>query len=472
MTRATATKTRRPKPARTSNNSTGIRTFRNAVSYLETLTNYERVPRFQYNPANFGLARMQRILKALGNPHKAFRSVHIAGTKGKGSTATMLAEMVRANDIKVGLYTSPHILDIRERIRVNGDMISEAEFARMIARIASVAKAAKVSSPTYFEVLTAAAFQYFAESEIELAVVEVGMGGRLDSTNVISPEAIGITSISLDHMAQLGPNLESIAAEKAGVIKKGVPIICAPQPPSVKEVIRKAAEEAGAPLRFSDEEADYSYRFEFSRAIGRHARICLTTPTSRFEHLPVPLPGEHQAINCGLALGLLDTLKNKGFEIDDQKAVTGLSEVHLPGRMQLIRESPRIIVDGAHNSASVDALMRAIGQNITYDSMVVIFGCFKDKDITGMIRRIQVGADKVIFTSTGHPRSADPAELAAMYTEASGKMAQVARSLDHAMPIAMGAVGRDDVICITGSFYLVAEAIRKYAVKGVRLPVA
>ena len=408
---------------------------------------------------------MARLLSCLGNPHKQFRSAHIAGTKGKGSTATMLAEMLRACGLRVGLYTSPHLLDIRERIVVDGRMISESAFVRVVTAVARVAGRARVPEPTYFEVLTAAAFRYFAEEEVDIAVVETGMGGRLDSTNVLSPDVVGITSISYDHLAQLGTDLESIATEKAGIIKKGVTVLSAPQRPNVKEVIRQTAEAKNAPLRFSDEDVDFSYRFEFSRSIGRHARICMTTPTSRFEHLHVPLLGEHQAINCGLALGMLDALKSRGLPIDDQKAMEGLANVRLAGRMQILSEAPTILVDGAHNAASIDALMRAIGQNITYDSMVVIFGCNRDKDIAGMIRRIQLGADKIIFTGTGSPRTAEPAELAAEYTERSGKMAQVADTLDEAMHIALSAVTREDLICITGSFYLVAEALRRHGAK-------
>lgn len=459
MTRATiATPKRSPSPKTT---APAVRTFRNAVGYLDSLVNYERVRRVHYTPNNFGLARTSRLLAALGNPHRSFKSVHIAGTKGKGSTATMLAEMLRGCGIKIGLYTSPHILNVRERIVVNGEMISENAFAKAVAAVAAVAAKAKVKDPTYFEVLTVAAFHHFAEQGVAVAVVETGMGGRLDSTNVIVPEVIGITSISYDHMAQLGNDLASIAREKAGVFKKGVPVFSAPQRDEVKAVLQASADAAAAPLRFANENVDFSYRFEFSRAAGRHARICLTTQQSRFEHLYVPLFGEHQAINCALALNMLDCLKAGGFPIDDQLAMAGLNNVRLQGRMQLISEEPRILVDGAHNAASIDALMRGIGQHIAYDSMIVIFGCQKDKDINGMLRRLQIGADKLIFTGTGSPRSADPAELAAQYIEFSGKMAQVAPTLEGAMRIAESAISREDLICITGSFYLVAEAIRK-----------
>ena len=456
----------RPKCTSSSAPTAGrVRTFRSAVNYLDSLTDYERVPSVYYHRLNLGLARMNRILHALGKPQRAFRAVHIAGTKGKGSTATMLAAMLEACGCRVGLYTSPHVLNVRERIVVDSKMISEAAFARAVAAVSGVCEKARVPEPTYFEVMTAAAFHHFAVEAVEIAVVETGLGGRLDATNVLSPDVVGITSISYDHMTQLGTDLASIAREKAGVIKKGIPVHSAPQQPEVREVLREVASAADASLRFSDEGADFTYRFEFSPSMGRHARICLTTPSSRFEHLLVPLLGAHQATNCALALSMLDTLKTRGVAIDDQQATSGLANVSLLGRMQTIAERPRILVDGAHNAASIDALMRAIGQHISYDTMIVIFGCHKDKDISGMIRRIQVGADKVIFTTAGTPRSADPADLAAEYVERSGKMAQVANTLDDAMRIALSATTREDLICITGSFYLVAEALRKYGIK-------
>ena len=406
---------------------------------------------------------MKRILSALGNPHTACKTVHIAGTKGKGSTATMLASMLTGCGLKVGLYTSPHVLDIRERIAIDGSMVSESAFTKLIATTRDAATRARVAEPTYFEILTAAAFEKFAKDEVDIAIIETGLGGRLDATNLVQPEVIGITSISYDHLRQLGNDLVSITKEKAGIMKPSVPVLSAPQRPEVRETLEAAAKEVEAPLRFSNEGVSFSYRFEFSRSAGRHARICLTTPTSKFEHLLVPLFGEHQAINCGLALCMLDVLKSRGIPVDDQKAMTGLANVELLGRMQMISERPYIIVDGAHNAASINALMRGIGQHITYDSMIVIFACHKDKDVSGMIRQIQLGADKIIFTSTGTPRTCDPAELAAEYTENSGKMAQVADTIEEAMRIARSAHTREDLICITGSFYLVAEAIRKFS---------
>ncbi|MCO6439223.1 MAG: bifunctional folylpolyglutamate synthase/dihydrofolate synthase [Phycisphaerae bacterium] len=451
-----------------------IRTFRSALNFLDSLTNHERLSRVSYDSNNFGLARSTRLLAALGNPHRSFKSVHVAGTKGKGSTCAMLASMLQACGYKVGLYTSPHLLHIRERIMVNGEPISEAEFARAVSAVASITTRARVPKPTYFEVLTVAAFHHFAESGVDVAVVETGLGGRLDATNVIQPMVTAVTSISYDHMAQLGTSLTSIATEKAGIFKKGVPVVSAPQVPKVRTALESVAAGVGSPIRYSNEGVDFSYRFEFSRALGRHSRICLTTPTSRFEHVHVPLYGEHQAINCSVALAVLDVLKTQGFPLDEQAAMQGLARVDLPGRMQLISETPRVLVDGAHNAASIEMLVRAIGQHISYDSMVVILGCSRDKDINGIVRQIQYGADKMIFTGIPSPRSADPAELAAVYTEVSGKTAQVAPDLDTAMRIATSAISREDLICITGSFYLVAEAMRKYtkATQPVPVPIA
>lgn len=422
------------------------------------MTDYEKMTRVGYNSTNFNLARMNRLLAGVGNPHKKLRAVHIAGTKGKGSTATMLASMIANSGHKVGLYTSPHLLDIRERVQINGEMISEADMTRLMARIAPVVKNLAKDEPTFFEIMTTLGFMYFAEQEVTLAVIETGLGGRLDSTNVLKPEVCAITSISYDHVGQLGDTLAKIAEEKAGIFKPGVPAVTVPQPEEVRKVLVEAAARVGAPLYITGRDIEFSYRFESSRMSGPQTRVSLTSGTSRFEHLAVPLPGDHQAVNCGLALSIMAILRDRGFQIDDQKAIEGLAKAKLPGRMETIHENPRILVDGAHNAASVEALMRAIGQNIPYDSMVVIFGARSDKDIGGMLKHIRLGADKVIFTCAGSPRAADPAELAADYAEQCGKMAQVAETLEEALDIAEQAVTREDLICITGSFYLVGKA--------------
>jgi len=402
---------------------------------------------------------MKKLLKLLGDPHKKIRTAHIAGTKGKGSTATMLARMIEANNYKVGLYTSPHVNSLHERITINGTEITQKDMLSLVNRLhGPIEKMSKDDAPTFFEIMTALAFLYFKDKDVDIAVIETGLGGRLDSTNVIVPDVVGITSISIDHQAQLGDTLDKIALEKAGIFKKGVPAISVPQEPLAMHALKEHANSVDAPLSITGHDIDFSYRFESSREDGPHTRICVTTPTSRFEHLRVPLPGEHQAINCGLALAMLDKLKNSGYEIDDKKAVTGLTDVSLAGRMEFISRDPRIIIDAAHNAASIRALIQAIGQHVPYDSMVVIFGCGADKDVRGMLNQLQFGADKVIFTRSNSPRAMYPDDLAEMYTEMCGKMCQTAMSIREAVRIAKSAISREDLICITGSFYLVGQA--------------
>ena len=434
------------------------RTFDSALKFLFSQTDYEQMLRVRYNRDTFNLNRMRLLLKKLGNPHKKIRAVHIGGTKGKGSTATMLAEMLSACGYRIGLYTSPHICDVRERIRVNGDKITQVALTRLICEIEPHIKQVRQDKPTFFEIFTALAFRHFVAEKVDIAVVECGLGGRLDSTNVLKPAVCGLTSISLDHTQQLGNSLDKIAAEKAGIFKRDTPVVSVPQDPEAARVLRKAAHDTRADLMFTGEDIEFSYRIESSRRDGCHARICLTTDRSRFEHLPVPLLGEHQALNCGLALALLDQLKIQGLKIDDDQAIKGLAGVYVPGRMEVVQQDPRILVDGAHNAASIHALMRAIGQHIPYDSMVLIFGCAADKDIAGMMAQVATGADKVIFTRVqDNPRAAKPSVLADAYEEASGRVAQVTETVKDALRVGLSAVSREDIICVCGSFYLVGE---------------
>jgi dihydrofolate synthase/folylpolyglutamate synthase len=459
---ATKTKSSTPKPVtkkRRSTPSSGLKGYATAMRFLSNFTDYERLTRIGYNSTNFNLSRMQKLLSAVDNPHKKFQSVHIAGTKGKGSTCHMLANMLEGSGYKVGLYTSPHLIDIRERIMVNHQMIPEAAFVKLLNKLLpEIRETMEKNRPTLFEIMTCIGFMYFAEEQVDLAVVEVGLGGRLDSTNLIKPLVSAITMIGLDHTHILGGTIEKIAEEKAGIIKAGVPVISVPQAPGVKDVLNRVAKTNKSTIRFTGEDIDFSYRFESSRLTGPHTRICLTTPRSKYEHLPVPLPGEHQAVNCGLALAILDTLKEKGYKINDQQALEGLAKTRIGGRMELINEDPRILIDGAHNPASMEALIRTVGQHISYDSMLVIFGCAMDKDVDGMLDQIALGADKVIFTKNGTMRSADPEELAIRFEERTGRMAQWADNVEGAIRVASSVATRGDIICITGSFYLAGEA--------------
>ena len=436
-----------------------FKTYDEAIKYLFNRTNYEQEKHLRYNVDTFNLKRMEHLLSLVGNPHTKVDTVHIAGTKGKGSTATMLARMIEANGYKVGLYTSPHVVDLHERIIVNSEMISRTAMLGLLNRIyKAVETVSKTSAPTFFEIMTALAFMHFADAKADVAVIETGMGGRLDSTNVIKPKVVGITNLSFDHQKQLGNTIGEIAKEKAGIFKPGVPIVTVQQDPDAMRVLKAQAAAVKAPFSVTGVDIDFSHRFETSSEHGPHNRVCLTTPTSKFEHLRVPLLGIHQAVNCGLALAMLDKLKACGFDIDNDKSIAGLAKVKLPGRMEMICEDPRILIDGAHNAASVRALMYAIGQSIPYDSMIVIFGCNEDKDAKGMLQELQYGADKVVFTRSNSAKAKSPDELVEMYAAISGKMCQSAPAIGEALRLAKSAVDKEDLICITGSFYLIGQA--------------
>lgn len=438
----------------------GIATYAQAVRYLMGCTDLERM-RVIRDKSLFKLDRMRHLLSELGNPEKQVRMVHVAGSVGKGSTVAMIASMLEESGYAVGQFTSPHLTDMRERIKIGKSMISRPNFVLQIAAVAKAAEALE-QPPTFFEVLTAAAFRYFAEEAIDIAIIETGLGGRLDSTNVITPECTIVTQIAVDHERILGTTVEAIAREKAGIFKPGVPALVfeLAKESQVEAVFREVAEEVGAPIQVVNKDIEFSSRFCSTLELGPHTRVCLYTDRSRLEHLPVPLPGAHQAGNCGLALAAIDVLKRAGFDCPDERITAGLAKTELRGRMHLVWSHPRILVDGAHNPESLAALMRCVGAHLPYDSMVCVFGCCQDKDVGAMLDKVNLGADKLIFTkAASNPRAADPYELQRIFTERSGKMSQVADTIPEALELARRAVSRDDLLCVTGSFYLVGEAM-------------
>ena len=493
---APASETRRPTTARkttarkstpprrraaTPADSASINTFLRAQRFLNGLSNFEKLRIVRYTPENFNLGRMRDLCGRLGDPHLKYATVHVAGTKGKGSTCAMIAAMLRAAGYTVGLYASPHLVDIRERVRVlrpgqdarklpQGEMISQADFTRYTGLVEPLVEAAG-RPPTFFDALTAMAFAYFADQGVDVAVVETGLGGRMDSTNVVEPLVTAVTPISLDHVKQLGGTLELIAAEKAGIFKPGVPAVTCEQPPEVERVLRDVAASNGTALEVLGKEIDFSARFEASRDLGRHNRVCFNTGHSAFEHLAAPFLGEHQAVNLGVALAAMDHLRRcpEFAGVTDAACAAGLAGLRFEGRMEVVREEkPIVVVDAAHNAASVEALLRGVGQHFRYDSNVVIFGCCNDKDVKGMMEKLVAGADKIVFTRVDSIRSAEPAELAALYTELYGKTAHVADTLPEALRLARRAATEDDLITITGSFYLVGQAKKMLAERAAR----
>jgi dihydrofolate synthase/folylpolyglutamate synthase len=436
--------------------------YSEALKFLDERTNFERV-RPSTGVVPYTLERMKALMSALGNPQDSLKCAHVAGSKGKGSTVEMIAASLGGCGHTVGVYMSPHVLDVRERIRIGNERISEEVFASLVCRVwrAAPAVIAEHGEPTFFEILTAMAFCYFAMEAVDLAVIEVGLGGRLDATNVLKPLVTVITAIQLEHTDILGDSLEKIATEKAGIMKPGVPCITVPQDPAAMGAIKSAAEALGVPLAVVGETLNFSYRLESSPDLGPHARILLLTPTSAFEHLAVPLKGEHQAWNCGAALAAVDVLRRAGIEAPEVKVAAGLARTPNHGRFEVIQHRPRIIIDGAHNPESIEGLVRAVGLHLRVDSTIIVFGCAADKDYVGMLRKLARGADKVIFTrAAGNARAADPRELARKFESVSGHMAQTAASVRDALDLARRAATRDDLILVTGSFYVAGEAKR------------
>jgi dihydrofolate synthase/folylpolyglutamate synthase len=411
---------------------------------------------------------MTELMKALGDPHSALRTVHVAGSKGKGSTCAMLASALGACGLTVGLYTSPHLVDRRERICINGSPIWPQDYANAIRRAALAARSIerKCGEATVFELETAAALLYFAEQAVDLAIIETGLGGKGDATNIIRPEITALTAIQLEHTELLGRTLEDIARSEAGIFRPGVPVLSVPQVPAAMAALRDAAAKAGTTLRALGEELDFSYRFEASADLGPHVRVCLSSSRSSFEHLPVPLRGEHQALNCGLALAVIDELRARGIDAPEGAVAAGLAKTQAQGRLELLLQAPRLFVDGAHTPDSIAALVRSVGAHVRYDSMVVVFGCNADKDIAGMLAKLAMGADKIIFTRAElAPRAADPRELQRKFADVSAKMSQATPTLKEALNLAARAVQRGDLILVTGSFALVGEAKRLIAAR-------
>lgn len=446
-----------------------------AERWLNDRMNVERARPHRVDPEAFKLDRMRALMAALGDPQTTVPIVHVAGSKGKGSVCEMLAGCLGANRYTVGVYSSPHLVTVRERIRVGADPVGPTAFAKLLSKVRDAAETIEDEhgSVTYFECVTAAGFLCFAEQAVDLAIVEVGLGGRLDSTNIVEPVVTAITAIQLEHTTILGDTLEKIAAEKAGIIKPGVPCLTVPQDDAVLEVFERVAGERGAPLMVLGREIDFTSRFESAHAMGPHMRVCVGTDNQSLDHLPVPFEGEHQAQNCGLALAILQQLALRGFEHSERGVLLGLESSVKNGRLEEIWSNPRIVIDGAHTGESVRTLINALGAHVRSDSMVVIFGCAADKDVDTMLAEISRGGDKFIFTKAGgNPRAMDPEELRRRFEETHGKMSQVEPTLKEAINTAAKGVGRDDLICVVGSFYLAGEAKALFLAKREELAAA
>lgn len=434
-----------------------------AVEYLFGLINYERIVPASSLSQSFRLDRVRALLEAVGSPHDGLPAIHIAGTKGKGSTAAMLSAMLQAGGIRTGLFTSPHMHRFEERMTVNGEPPCEREIISLVETVRTAAERlvadGRFRPPTFFEVTTAIAWLYFQGRHAEIAVLETGLGGRLDATNVCRPVVTVITSISRDHMHLLGDTLAEIAGEKAGIIKPGVPVISGVTDPSAQQVIARVAAENAAPLV----QLGRTLRVRSARRNRptgprgpEHWQGDIETPVRTHNAVLAPLAGVHQLDNVALAVAALDELPGRGVPIDPS-AVRGLARVRWPVRIEVIRHRPLVIVDSAHNDASIDALLSTI-RTIPARRRHVIFGTSRDKDAAAMLRLIAGEFEHVLLTQyRSNPRAFEVAAL--------GDVAR-ANGIDgftqHPTPAAawelvQTQVHEDDLVCITGSFFLAAE---------------
>jgi len=388
-----------------------------------------------------GLVPVKRLLKRLGNPQDCYRSLLVGGTNGKGSIAASLAAVLQAAGYRVGLYTSPHLVDFRERIRVDGAMIREKPLCNLIGRV----RRADREGVTYFEFATALAVAHFARCRVDVAVLEVGMGGRLDATNVVRSELSIISNIAMDHAEYLGSRLVDIAREKAGIIKRGGICITAARQAPVVAVIDRVCREKGARLLRVGREI----QMRAEKGGSFHFR----GPSLELKNLSFALKGPHQRENAALALGALGILRTKGFAITDEAVRLGLAAVRWAGRLEVVEEHPTILLDGAHNAAGSAALRRAL-EEFKFRRLILVIGILADKDYRGIIRRLAPLAHRLIVTRPPDDRALAP-ELLAAEAMHWNRRVEVATNPRNAVVRAREVAGADDLICIAGSLYLV-----------------
>ena len=427
--------------ARSDHPFVGKRTYQESLDYLYGLEKFGMI---------FGLTQVERILEAMGNPQKEVQAIHIGGTNGKGSTAAMMASILQKEGYRVGLYTSPHLHQFTERIRVNGKQIEKGEVAKLTGWMRERIEEARVPAPfTFFDFTTAMALQYFKQAMVDLAILEVGLGGRLDSTNVIDPLLSVITSISKDHEEQLGRSLLKIAGEKAGIIKKGCPVVTSATQPHVLRLFSKICREKGSPLFRVGKELRFipigqrNFHYE-----GLHRKLW---------DLRLNLMGPHQIINATTALGAMEVLEQLGFPVSISAMVEGLREVEWPGRLERVSVSPPIILDGAHNPGGALALKKSLESEFGYHRLILLIGVMKDKDIRSILHLLAPLANHLILTKPHHDRAASPSALREALGQ-NGKKAEIVEDLQEAIQRGISITGEEDLLCITGSLYTVGEA--------------
>ncbi|MGE5576517.1 MAG: bifunctional folylpolyglutamate synthase/dihydrofolate synthase [Syntrophothermus sp.] len=435
--------------------------YQEALDYIQNLTKFGM---------NFGLERICHLLDRLGNPHLKVPVIHIAGTNGKGSTAASIATVLQAAGYRVGLYTSPHLVRYTERIQIfdgrpgaeaaigEGREIREDRFAAIMTELKPyldhIIQETELGQPTEFEVGTAAAFMYFAAEAVDLLVLEVGLGGRLDATNVVQPLVSVITHIDLDHTDKLGGTLVEIAREKAAIIKPGGIAVVGPQYPEVLEVMQKACKEAQARL-LSVEPLLEPVNWDEGGGTF-HLRL---PEGGIYRALHTPLLGEHQIINAATAVAAIHALRWRGAEIPETAIRQGLERTRWPARLEVIRRRPAVLLDGAHNPDGMRRLCAALRDIFKYRRLICVVGILADKSVAEMVEQLMALVDVAVITRPNSPRAAEPAQVAG-YFRTQGKRCEVREEprIPAAVDQALALAGADDLVCICGSLYLVGEA--------------
>jgi len=441
--------------------------YQEALDYLYRFIDYSLTRAFRYSPEKFDLTRMVVLLEKLGNPHQSYPVVHVAGTKGKGSVAALVSSALQAGGYRVGLYTSPHLQDFAERIQVNGANIPHKELAALVTEIQPYVDA--VPGLTTFEITTALGFLYFSRQTVDIAVIEVGLGGRLDATNVVSPLVSVITSLSMDHMNILGDTLSKIAYEKAGIIKQDRPVVFAPQKSEALDVLYKIAEERNAAVRQVGKDILYG---EDTHSLDGQTLWLWTKETQshmdQFLEMPgkedwepvrlsIPLLGYHQIVNAATAYETLQVIRSQGIQIDEDSIQSGFERVVWPGRFEVLNRNPLVIVDSAHNTDSALKLRLTLDDYLPGIPVTLIFGASEDKDVQGMFAELLPRVKRVIATQSVHPRALEADKIVDLVHQA-GRPARAIVPLEKALESAIEQNEEGHALVVTGSIFIAAAA--------------
>lgn len=431
-------------------------TYDEAVRHILSFVNYEAAGASRLPPRNASdLERFRRALGKLGHPERDAPAAHVVGTNGKGSIAAILRALLTAHGLRTGLYTSPHLIDMRERVQIDGRPISRSDFARAARRAADVVAAAPGSGfRTTFELLTALAFSAFAGRRVGAMVVEAGMGGTLDATNVLDPKVVAVASISLDHTEVLGPTVARIAADKSGVFRRRVPVISAPQEPAAARELERRAARLSAPIEFVGREVVV----EDASPTLTGERVTIRTPLARYPDLALALQGSHQAINAAVALRAAEQFL--GTAVDHRLAALAFRSVRWPARFQVLSRKPLLILDGAHNPGGAAALAATLRRNFPDRDLFLILGLSEGKDHAGVLAPLLPIASRVWVTRAGHARAADPAGLARLARSLGDRPVETAPALERALKQARALAGRSGVVAVAGSLYLAGDLLR------------